>query len=140
MNLELSIKQAMIDKASKEVSIEQQCKLVCISRSSVYYTKTPFLERIRPDIISKIVEIYEQIPTYGCLRTYHELKRRGYYLGRDRIAKVKKELSLRTFYPAPKTTIRNKAHQVYPYLLKGLEITKINQVWSTDISVPQKAA
>lgn len=124
----------MIDKESREMSIKQQCKLVSVSRSSMYYTKTPFIERIEPDIISKIVEIYEQLPFYGVVRTYHELQRRGYYLGRDRIAKVKKDMNLRTFYTEPKTTIRNKSHTVYPYLLKGLEITKPNQVWSTDIT------
>lgn len=124
----------MIDKESDKMSLKQQCKLVSVSRSSLYYTKTPFMERINPDIISKIVEIYEQLPFYGGVRTYRELQKRGYYLGRDRVAKVKKELNLRTFYPEPKTTIRNKAHSVYSYLLKGLEITKPNQVWATDIT------
>jgi len=132
--LELNIKQAMIDKENTKVSVKQQCKLVSVSRSSVYYTKTPFIERISPDIVSKIVEIYEQLPFYGGVRTYRELQKRGYYLGRDRVAKVKKELNLRTFYPEPKTTIRNKAHPVYSYLLKGLEITHPNQVWATDIT------
>lgn len=120
----------MVDKENKKVSIQQQCKLVSISRSSVYYTKIPFMERIEPDIISKIVEIYEQLPIYGTIRTYYELQRRGYYLGRDRIAKVKKELNLRTFYPEPKTTIRNQLHPVYPYLLKGIKITRPNLVWN----------
>ena len=130
----LNTKQAMIDKESDKMSLKQQCKLVSVSRSSLYYTKTPFMERIEPDIISKIVEIYEQLPFYGGVRTYRELQKRGYYLGRDRVAKVKKELNLRTFYPEPKTTIRNKAHPVYSYLLKGLEITHPNQVWATDIT------
>ena len=138
--MELSTKQAMIDKKYKKISLKQQCKLVNISRSSLYYTKTPFLQRINSDIICKIVEIYEQIPTYGAIRTYWELQKRGYYLGRDRITKVKKELNLRTLYPEPKTTIRNKSHPVYPYLLKGININRPNKVWSTDISVPQKAA
>lgn len=132
--MELSTKQAMIDKKYKKISLKQQCKLVNISRSSLYYTKTPFLQRINSDIICKIVEIYEQIPTYGAIRTYWELQKRGYYLGRDRITKVKKELNLRTLYPEPKTTIRNKSHPVYPYLLKGININRPNKVWSTDIT------
>ena len=123
----------MIDKESNKISLKQQCKLVSVSRSSLYYTKTPFLERINPDVVSKIVEIYEQLPMYGAIRTYHELQKRGYYLGRDRITKVKKELNLRTFYPEPKTTIRDKSHPIYAYLLKELKITKPNQVWATDI-------
>jgi putative transposase len=129
----------MIEKESKEMSIKQQCKLINISRSSIYYTKTPFMERINADVVSKIVEIYEQLPIYGVVRTYYELQKRGYYLGRDRIAKIKKELNLRTFYPEPKTTLRNKLNPVYPYLLKGLKITRPNHVWATDITyIPLK--
>jgi putative transposase len=102
-------------------------------------TKTPFMERIEPDIISQIVEIYEQMPFYGVRRIYQEMIRRGKYIGRDRIAKIKRELNLRTFYPEPKTTIRNKFNLIYPYLLKGLKIERPNQVWSSDITyIPLK--
>ncbi|MFH0702268.1 MAG: IS3 family transposase [bacterium] len=46
---------------------------------------------------------------------------------------------LRTFYPEPKTTIRSKSHKVYPYLLKGIEIRRPNQVWASDITyIPLK--
>jgi len=97
------------------------------------------MDRIDSDVITQIVEIYEHFPFYGIRRIYHELLRRDFYLGRDRISKVKKALKLRTFYPAPKTTFRNKAHKTHPYLLKGLEITAPNQVWSTDITyIPLK--
>lgn len=129
----------MIDKESTDISIKQQCKLAGVSRSSMYYVKTPFMERIDRDIIAKIIKIYEQIPYYGVRRVYYELQRRGYYLGRDRIGKVKKELNLRTFYTEPKTTFRNKLHSIYPYLLKGLKIERPNQVWASDITyIPVK--
>lgn len=116
-----------------------QCEILGINRSTLYYKTIPFMNKINPDVISQIVEIYEHFPFYGVRRTYHELLRRGQYLGRDRISKIKQELNLRTFYPAPKTTFRNKKHKTHPYLLKGLEITASNQVWATDITyIPLK--
>ena len=129
----------MINYQDKDLSIAMQCNLLDINRSTLYYKPIPFMDRINSDIISQIVEIYEHFPFYGVRRTYHELLRRGYHLGRDRISKVKKELNLRTFYPKPKTTFRNKKHKAHPYLLKGLEITAPNQVWATDITyIPLK--
>jgi putative transposase len=129
----------MIHKEDKEMSIIKQCDLLGINRSTLYYQEIPFIERIDPEIIAQIVEIYEHMPFYGVRRTYHELLRRGYRLGRDRISKIKSELNLRTFYPQPKTTFRNKEHKTYPYLLKGIEITALNQVWATDITyIPLK--
>lgn len=74
------------------------------------------------------------MPFYGIRRTYHELLRRGYEIGRDRVGKIRKQLRLRTLYPAPKTTLRNKKHDIYQYLLKDLKITEVNQVWATDIT------
>ena len=127
-------KKGFLDKQNNEVSLNTQYKILNINKSSLYYEKTPFIERISADIISQIIEIYEQMPFYGIRRTYHELLRRGYEIGRDRVGKIKTELKLRTFYPKPKTTFRNKKHDVYQYLLKGLKITRINQVWATDIT------
>ena len=138
-SLELTSRKEMINHQDKELSITMQCNLLEINRSTLYYKPTPFIDRINADVISQIVEIYEHFPFYGVRRTYHELLRRGYFMGRDRISKVKKVLNLRTFYPKPKTTFRNKKHKTHPYLLKGLEIKKPNQVWATDITyIPLK--
>jgi len=137
--LELISRKGMINSKDKELSITMQCEILGINRSTLYYKSLPFMDRLNADVISQIVEIYEHFPFYGVRRTYHELLRRGYHLGRDRISKVKQELNLRTFYPKPKTTFRNKKHKTHPYLLKGLEITASNQVWATDITyIPLK--
>jgi len=98
-SLELTYRKEMINCKDKELSITMQCEILSINRSTLYYKPMTFMDRINPDVISQIVEIYEHFPFYGVRRTYHELLRRGYHIGRDRISKVKKELSLRTFYP-----------------------------------------
>ena len=129
----------MINTYHSDISLTQQCCLLKINRSSLYYKPTGFLDRIPSEIVGTIVKIYETCPFYGIRRVYQELQRRGLYLGRDRIAKVRKELKLRTFYPEPKTTFRNKSHKVYPYLLNSVKPIKPNQVWASDITyIPLK--
>jgi putative transposase len=132
--LDLTSKKVFLDKQNKELSLNMQCDFLNINKSSLYYEKTPLIERIGSNIIAQIIEIYKEIPFYGVRRTYHELSRRGYEIGRDRVGKIRKQLRLRTLYPAPKTTYRNKRHDIYQYLLKNLKITRVNQVWATDIT------
>ncbi|PIQ26959.1 hypothetical protein COW64_09480 [bacterium (Candidatus Blackallbacteria) CG18_big_fil_WC_8_21_14_2_50_49_26] len=55
-------------------------------------------------------------------------------MGTKLVKRLKRELGLKTFYPEPKTNIPNKAHKKYPHLLKGMEIERPGQVWSSDIS------
>ena len=57
-----------------------------------------------------------------------------------RVRRLMRLIGLEPIYPKPKTTRRSKDHKVYPYLLGGIKITRPDQVWSTDISVPQQAA
>lgn len=134
MKLDLTSKKVFLNRSDKELSLNMQCNLLNINKSSLYYEKTPFVERVDTNIITKIVELYKEMPFYGVRRTYHELLRQGYVIGRDRVGKIRKQLNLRTFYPVPKTTIKGKQHQIYQYLLKNLKIDRVNQVWATDIT------
>jgi len=122
----------MIDKNSKEISIIAQCSLMGLNRSS-YYHATKIKEHDEK-LIDEIVKIQEDIPTYGHRRVTKELQNRGFNVGKKSVKKLRAMLGLKTIYTAPKTTQRNYAHKVYPYLLRELEINKVNQVWSTDIT------
>ena len=122
----------MIDKNSKEISIIAQCSLMGLNRSS-YYHATKIKEHDEK-LIDEIVKIQEEIPTYGHRRVTKELQNRGFNVGKKSVKKLRAMLGLKTIYTAPKTTQRNYAHKVYPYLLRELEINKVNQVWSTDIT------
>lgn len=129
----------MINTANNKISLSKQCCLLGINRTSLYYKPTIFVDKIDNKIIDTIVKIYELCPFYGVRRVYQELKRRGLYIGRDSVGRIKKELKLRTFYPEPRTTFRNKSHKVYPYLLNDIKIGKSNQVWASDITyIPLK--
>lgn len=104
-----------------------------LNRSSYYYQ--PKVEpEIDPLLLGQLNDIYEKMPFYGYRRTIEELKDRGINIGQRSILKLKALLGLHTLYPKRKTTISDKQHKKYPYLLRGMDIIKNNQVWSTDIT------
>lgn len=120
--------------STNDVSVREQCKVLKVSRSSVYYKRAPDFTDEEIKILHKIDEVFTQTPFYGHRRLWKELQGLGYQIGRDKVIKFMKVLGLEAFYPKKKTTIKNKNHKVYPYLLKGLNINKPNKVWSCDIT------
>lgn len=63
-----------------------------------------------------------------------QLKRRGHNLSRRKVGNLMKELKIKAMYPKPNLSVADKDHKKYPYLLTGLEISRMNQVWCTDIT------
>ena len=68
------------------------------------------------------------------------LRRKGFPVGRDRVRRAMRQMGLRATYRRPRTSTKAPENRIYPYLLRELVIDRPNQVWCTDISVPQKAA
>lgn len=81
-----------------------------------------------------IDEQYLQTPFYGWPRMTAHLRRQGYQVNGKRIRRLMHRMGLQAIYPKPKTTVAAKDAHVYPYLLRDLEITQPNQVWSADIT------
>jgi putative transposase len=79
-------------------------------------------------------EIFTEHPYYGNRRMMHVLRAEGFMIGRKRIRRYYQILGIEAIYPKMNLSKRKQAHKVYPYLLRGLEITKPNQVWSMDIT------
>ncbi len=77
----------------------------------------------------RIDKQYLKTPFYGSRRMADEL---GY--NRKRIARLMRLMGIEAIYPKPRTTLRGRGHKIYPYLLRNLEITRPDQVWSTDIT------
>ena len=122
----------MIDRNNPRVPIVRQAELLSISRSSVYYKK-----RIKEDdekYKKLITEIHEKYIFYGVRKISQELRRKGYKINRKRVWRLMKEMGIKAVYPKPRTTFSDKKHEKYPYLLRGVEINKKNQVWSSDIT------
>ena len=84
--------------------------------------------------MNTIDEIYTEHPYFGARRVSKHLAPFGIIIGRKAISRYYRIMAIEAVYPKMNFSKRNQAHNVYPYLLKGVEITRINQVWSTDIT------
>lgn len=122
----------MIDAQYAELSIRKQCRLLAVNRSNIYYDPAP--TRDDTELANEIHELWLEMPFYGYRRITAELNRRGYLINHKRVFNLMRAMNIKALYPAPKTTIASPDHKIYPYLLRGLQIVRPNQVWSTDIT------
>jgi putative transposase len=77
---------------------------------------------------------YLKTPFYGIRRMTAHLRSLGYCVNHKRVQRLMRKMGLEAVYRKPNTSLPNKEHTIYPYLLKGLNITRPNQVWATDIT------
>ena len=77
---------------------------------------------------------YTKRPCYGVPKLTEWLRRQGYVVNPKRVARLMRKMGLVAIYPKPKTSRIGKPSKVYPYLLKGLSITRPNHVWAADIT------
>jgi putative transposase len=122
----------MIDRADK-LPVTRQCDILDLSRSGVYYTPTP-LSAKDMDLMRKIDEIHLMYPFYGSRKIRDELWAKGYDVGRDRVRRLMRRIGISALYVKPRLSLAHPAHVKYPYLLRGLEITRANHVWTSDIT------
>lgn len=123
----------MINTSDIHFSIAAQCSLLSINRSSYYYKPEPYsAEDLQ--IMNLIDETYTEHPYYGTRRMSKFLQSCGYDVGRKALRRYYRIMALEAVYPKNNLSKRNQAHKVYPYLLRGVDIKEINQVWSTDIT------
>lgn len=86
-------------------------------------------------VITRLIdEIYTEAPCYGSRKIKAALARRGYVVGLERVQALMRSMGLAAIYPKPKLSQRHPEHRVYPYLLRGVKISRPNQVWATDIT------
>jgi putative transposase len=128
----MSKRRQMIDR-SLRLPVSRQCTLLAVPRSNVYYRKQEE-QPLNRELRSVIASEYEQTPVYGVRRMTALLRRRSYHVNRKRIARLYRQMGLRGLIAKRLLSKRNKRHPVYPYLLKGLDVTRTNQVWATDIT------
>ena len=134
----MSERKDMIDKNHSQISIAQQCNLLEIHRSGIYYKPCPESEE-NLSIMRLLDEQYFKTPFYGARRLTAWLQGLGYKINRKRVRRLMGIMGWETIFRAPRTSDPDKQHKVYPYLLKGLDITRVNQVWATDITyVPMR--
>lgn len=126
-------RRLLIELDNNEITIIRQCELLGINRTTLYY-KPREVPESELKIKHRIDEIHTLMPYCGYRKITSKLKDEGHNIGTTAVRTHMKEMGIRAIYPMPKTSIPNKQHKKYPYLLKGLDINKPNQVWSTDIT------
>ncbi len=134
-SLDSSYKKELADKTdSKIISVVKQCKLLNYNRSNLFYV--PMVNPIKQDIKNEIVKIFVDIPCYGYIKVHKELLERGYNVCINTVRQYRKQLSLRAVLAVrpPNTSWADKQHPKHSYKIRGLDIVRANQVWSTDIT------
>ena len=125
-------RKAMINK-DLELSVKRQCELLKVKRSSYYYQAVPVSDE-ELTLMKLIDELHLQRPTLGSRTMVDRLEDKGYKVCRERVQRLMRLMGIQAIYPKPKTSLGNKQHKVYPYLLKDVQIERANQVWVTDIT------
>ncbi len=134
-SLDSSFKKELIDTSSnKTISVIKQCKLIKFNRSNLFYI--PMINPIKQTIKNEIVKIFEEIPCYGYLKVHQELLERGHRVCINTVREYRKQLCLKAVLAVrpPNTSWADKQHPKYSYKIRGLDIVRSNQVWSTDIT------
>ncbi len=131
---ERTVRLGMIDIGSP-LSIQRQCQLLDIARSSYYHgikARTESAENLA--IMLEMDKLHLEYPYFGARRLLVHLPDTYKGLNIKRIRRLMRLMGIEAIYPEPKTSLAEKAHQKYPYLLRNVKITHPNHVWSTDIT------
>ncbi len=134
-------RKTLIDTKHK-LSLNKQLKILSINKSSYYYKKVkPFSSNKDIKLTRLIDSIHTEHPYYGTRRLSKALARLGFHTGRKLVKKAMSFMGIKALYPKVRTTIANKEHKKYPYLLSEYKndnnqviINTPNEVWSTDIT------
>jgi putative transposase len=121
-------KRPWIDLSHPSLTVQQQCDLLGVPRSSYYYQ--PRRETTQNlGLLRRLDQLYLKRPFFGSRKMAVELK-----VNRKRIQRLMRILGIEAHYRKPNLSRPAPGHQVYPYLLRGVNILRPNHVWSTDIT------
>jgi putative transposase len=129
----------LVEPGHPELSVRRQCALLGLARSSLYYQPAT-ASAANLALMRLIDERYTAWPFYGSRRMTAWLQSQGHHVNRKRVRRLMGLMGLEAIYPKPKLSAAGRGHRVYPYLLRGVEVTRPDQVWSADITyVPLRA-
>jgi putative transposase len=126
-------KRALIEPEHPSISLARQCELVDLARSSYYYQPVPESEE-NLLLMRLLDEQYTRTPFYGIQKMTAWLRTQGQQVNHKRVARLLRQMGLMAIYPGPRLSQPGEQNARYPYLLRGLSIDRVNQVWSTDIT------
>jgi putative transposase len=120
----------MIDREHK-LSITKQDELLDISRGTAYYLPKP-VSSGDLTLMRKIDELHLEHPFMGARQLRDQLGRQDVQVGRRHVRTLMLRMGIEALAPQPGTSKAAPGHQIYPYLLRKLAITRANQVWALD--------
>ena len=131
--MSIARRRGLVKSDHEKLSIVRQCELLKISRSGLYY-KSSGESEFNFDLMREIDKAFTQWPFFGVRQMCRYLKGLGYPVGCKRVRRLMRLMGFMPVYQKPRTTIINKKHKRFPYLLAGLDINHANHVWCADIT------
>ena len=124
---------ALVEWQASEFAVKTQAELLGLNRTSLYYQPVePSAEEVA--LKHRIDELYTESPFYGSRRITACFRREGQLVNRKQVQRHMREMGIEGIAPKPNLSQARPGQQVFPYLLKGLAITKPNLVWGIDIT------
>jgi putative transposase len=126
-------KRELVETGHPRLSLRRQCALLGLARGSWYYQAVgPSAEDV--ELMRLLDEQYTATPFYGIRRMTAWLRSRGYAVNHKRVGRLLRQMGLEAIYPKPRFSQPTAGHVIYPYLLRGITVNRVNQVWSADIT------
>jgi len=126
-------RRALVEREAPRLPVSRQCRLLSVSRASVYRRPAPVSEE-DCTIMALIDRQYLARPYYGSRRMAAWLAPQGHVVNRKRVRRLMRLAGLVAIYQRPNTSKPAPAHKLYPYLLGGISIERVNQVWCADVT------
>ena len=116
-----------------KLSIRRQAELLAISHSTIYYRPRPISD-VDLLLMRRIDELHLNYPFAGSRMLRDMLRQQGLDVGRRHVRALMRRMRIETLYRRPNTSKPAPGQKIYPYLLRGLPVTRPNQVWAMDIT------
>ena len=116
-----------------DLPITKQAEILKISRGSVYYLQRPVCS-VDLAMMQRLDRLHLEYPFAGSRMLRGLLALQGFKIGRRHVKTLMRRMGMEALYRRPRTTKPEPGHKIYPYLLRGIEITRPNQVWAMDIT------
>jgi len=125
--LSVEQKRRLIDPGHPQVSVRRQCALLGLARASLY--GQPVDESVENLHLMRLLDAqYTATPFYGSRRMTAWLRGQGYAVNRKRVTRLMRQMGIEAIYAKPKLSQPSAGHKIYPYLLRGVKIERVNHV------------
>jgi putative transposase len=131
--ISVEAKRQLVEPEHPRISVRRQCGLLGVARAGLYYQPVG-LSAEDMELMRLLDEQYTATPFYGIRRMTAWLRSRGYVVNHKRVGRLLRTMGLQALFPQPRLSQPAEGHTIYPYLLRGVTVSRSNQVWSTDIT------